>query len=98
MGSDKRLREGDRVTVYWDDAWSSGYTWDMPLEKAKLLTSWEQKTHGEIFAINKNHICLASEIDVRHHDGSPRGERRSRQIQTIPRKYITKIERLVVEK
>ncbi len=96
MGSDKRLREGDRVTVYWDDAWASTATWDMPAEKDELLKPWPQKNHGEVFAVNKDFVCLAHDFDVRHKDAT--GKNRSRNVQTIPRKYITKIERLVVEK
>ncbi|KKL76834.1 hypothetical protein LCGC14_2040960 [marine sediment metagenome] len=93
MGSDKRLREGDRVTIHWEDAWSSEsyhYKGDKADHKL-MLGAVHMRSHGEVFAVDGNSVCLAHEVQYDKQE-------RSRRIQNIPRRYITKIEKLVVEK
>ena len=95
MGSNKRLREGDRVTIHWDDAWSSEAYWDKT-EKKRMLRLYSNVTHGEVWAVDKKSLCLAHETHDSEPDGT--GYLRTRKMSTIPRVNITKIERLVVEK
>lgn len=84
-----KLEVGDRVTVYWDDAWSSDRNWFRGDESDRrdMLECTSLRSHGEIFALDENSICIAHEVI----EGK---DIHSQKVQHLPRKFITKIEKM----
>jgi len=81
-----KLRTGDRATVYWDDAWKrSGLVYKSDI--AGMTKPYPMRTTGWIFGLSKECVIIGAEMD-RDED--------CRDVHSIPRKYVTKIERLVV--
>lgn len=82
------LRRGDLVVIHWNDAWTNeGYA--RKGSESELLKPYPIISAGFVAAMDSTAVALAQTID-------PDGD--WRRTHTIPRKYITKIERFVLQK
>ena len=82
------LKQGDRVTVYWDDAYrSSGIT--VQTDRASLLKGFPLRTTGVVYTQDDTFLVLVEELD-RDDDG--------RDSHSILWVNVTKVEKLRVQK